>query len=214
MATHKKLLLLLFSLGLMIGLFSKPDYQHENKTPWNIQTLASGGVYVFGITPGETTIQEANQILGQFTEPRLYNNAPVRLLATHEKIIIGEDVARIELEYQLDELDLAEIQQGVTEFHVCQYSKLTTEQEIHLLNKPIARIIYTPQKQYTRSAIERELGDADSVDETKPDQQIMRYAKYQLTVTINKNKPDVLIYESVMPSNTLEQVPVSGKAAH
>ena len=214
MATHNKLLILLITLGLMIGLFSKPDYQHENKTPWNIQTLASGGVHVFGITPGKTTIQEANQLLGQFTEPRLYNNAPVRLLATHEKIIISEDVARIELEYQLDELDLAEIQQGVTEFHVCQYSKLTTEQEIHLLNKPIARIIYTPQKQYTRSAIERELGDADSVDETKPDQQIMRYAKYQLTVTINKNKPDVLIYESVMPSNTLEQVPVSGKAAH
>ena len=212
MATHNKLLILLITLGLMIGLFSKPDYQHENKTPWNIQTLASGGVHVFGITPGKTTIQEANQILGQFTEPRLYNNAPVRLLATHEKIFIGEDVARIELEYQLDELDLAEIQQGVTQFHVCQYSKLTTEQEIHLLNIPIARIIYTPKKQYSRSAIEGELGKADSIDETKPGQQILRYAKYQLTVTINKDKPDVLIYGNVMPSNTLEQMPVSEKA--
>ena len=198
MATHNKFLILIITLGLAIGLFNKPDSQRENKTAWNIQQLADGRIHVLGITPGKTTIQEADQILGHFAEPRLYNTEPARLLATHEHIMSGKDTARIELEYQLDELDLAALQQSVTVFSPCQYDKPTTEQEIALLSTPIAKIIYTPTTQYTTRSIKRYLGDADSIEQKNPEQQIMHYRKLNLTVYINRDKPDVLVYHDTL----------------
>ncbi|MBI3188634.1 MAG: hypothetical protein HYZ31_12315, partial [Gammaproteobacteria bacterium] len=150
MARHNKFLILIIGMALLIGLMSSPDNPYQTKTPWNIQPLIDGRVYVFGITPGKTTIQEANQILGHFAESRLYNTEPPQLLATHESLILGDDEsARIDLQYTIDEVELAAMQQTSMVFSPCQFVKPTVEQEIELLNKPVAKLIYTPVTDYS-----------------------------------------------------------------
>lgn len=199
MAKHNKILLLIIGLALLIALFSKPEHQAENKTPWNIQQLPDGRIYVFGITPGKTTIQEANQILGHFAEMRLYNTEPPQLLATHESMLLGDDLARIDLQYAIDDVELADMQQSSTVFSPCQYIKPAMEQEIALLNSPIARIIFTPVANYTVNSVNRQLGDADEIIPVNDKQEILRYKKLNLTIYINSHKPDVFIYDDVTP---------------
>lgn len=199
MFTRNQLLLVVVTLALLIGLFSNPDRQHERKTPWNIQRLPDGRIHVFGLTPGKTSIQEANQILGHFADTRLYNTEPARLLATHEKLILGEEPARLDLQYQLDELDVAELQQASTVFSPCRYIKPAIEQEITLLNMPIEKIIYTPVNNYSVGQIESHLGDPDELRVVNETQQIMLYQKYNLTVHINSDKADVFVYAAAMP---------------
>lgn len=196
MFTRNKFLFVLICTGLLIGLLSSPNHQHENKTPWNIQRLPDGHVHVFGITPGKTTIQEANQILGHFAEPRLYNTEPAKLLATHSNILLGDGPARIDLQYAIDDVELASLQQRSTVFSPCIYIKPNTEQDIALLNTPIAKIIYTPAANYTTSLIERHFGEADETRQINVKQQVLLYKKFNLTVHLNSDKPDVLVFES------------------
>ena len=200
MATQHKFLLLIISIGLVVGLFSKSAYHYENKTPWNIQPFGNGQIHVFGITPGTTTIQDANLILGHFAEIRLYNTEPPRLIAVHDNIQLGAETATIELEYQLDALDLAELQQTVNDFSPCRYAVPTVEQQIALLNTPIQKIIYTAKRQYNSSDIERQLGKADEIQQVNATQQIILYRKYNLSIYINNDKPDVLVYENILGS--------------
>lgn len=198
MHTRNKFLLLVLGFGLLIGLLSSPDHQHETKTPWNIQRLPEGHVHVFGITPGKTTIQEANQILGHFAETRLYNTEPPRLLATHENMLLGDEMARMDLQYQIDELELASLQQSSVEFSPCKYIKPGMEQEIALLDTPIARIIYTPVNDYSNGSIEQRFGEADEIRQVNEKQQVMLYRKYNLSVYINSDKPDVFVYDAAV----------------
>ena len=207
MARHNKFLIFIIGMALLIGLMSSPDNPYQTKTPWNIQPLIDGRVYVFGITPGKTTIQEANQILGHFAETRLYNTEPPQLLATHERLILGDDKsARIDLLYFIDDVELAAMQQTSPVFSPCQYIKPTLEQEIELLNTPVSKLIYTPVTDYSAKAVKRQLGDADTIEELNEKQQIMRYKKFNLTVYINSDKPDVFVYDDVaqppVPGNT------------
>ena len=189
----------MIGLGLLIALFSKPEHQAENKTPWNIQQLADGRIYVFGITPGKTTIQDSNQILGHFAEMRPYNTEPPQLLATHENMLLGDTLARVDLQYAIDDVELAGMQQSSPVFSPCQYIKPSMEQEIALLNTPITKIIYTPEINYTVKSATRQLGDADEIIHVSDQQEILRYKKFNLTIYINSDKPDVFIYEDVMP---------------
>lgn len=198
MARHNKFLILIIGVALLIGLMSKPDNKYENKTPWNIQPLVDGRVFVFGITPGKTTIQEANQILGHFAETRLYNTEPAQLLATHENLVLGDDKsARIDLQYAIDDIELAAMQQDAVIFSPCQFVKPTMEQEIELLNSPIAKLIYTPDTDYSVKSVIRQLDEPDVLEELNEKQQIMHYKKFNLTVYINSGKPDVFVYADV-----------------
>ncbi|MDQ1362764.1 MAG: hypothetical protein QG652_624 [Pseudomonadota bacterium] len=196
MQTLNKLLLLIIALGLLIGIFSRPEHQHDNKTPWNIQRLPDGHIHVFGITPGKTTVQEANQILGHFAATRLHNTEPAQLIATHENMMLGEEMAQLDLQYQIDETELAYMQQSSTVFSPCQPVQLTTEDEIALLNTPIAKIIYTPVTDYSTNKVEHHFDEADEIRQINETQQIMFYREIGLTVYINSDKPDVFVYES------------------
>lgn len=196
MHTRNKFLLLVISAGLLIGILSSPNHQHQNKTPWNIQHLPDGHVYVFGITPGKTTIQEANQILGHFAETRLYNTEPSRLLATHENMLLGDELARLDLQYRIDDVELAAMQQSSVVFSPCKYIKPGIEQDIALLDTPIEKIIYTPVNDYSTDSVEQRFGEADEIRQVNEKQQILLYKKYNLTVQVNSDKPDVFVYES------------------
>lgn len=206
MARHNKFLLLVIGAAILIGLMSNPDNPYQDKTPWNIQPLIDGRVYVFGITPGKTTIQEANQILGHFAETRLYNTEPPQLLATHQDLVLGDEKsARIDLQYAIDDVELAAMQQSSVVYSPCQFVRPTMEQEIELLNATIAKLIYTPASDHTTKSVKRQLGEADAIEEVNEKQQIMRYKKFNLTVYINSDKPDVFVYDDVAQSPATEQ---------
>lgn len=194
MLNRTQILLLLVTGFLLYGLFSKAAHQHDSKTPWNIQLLQNGQVYVFGLTPGKTSIQEANQILGHFASSHLYNTDPPMLLATHHNLKLGGEPVRLDLQYRMDELDLAEMQQQLPYFSQCHPASLSTQQEINSLNSVIYRIIYTSQKQHDIDLVEDKLGKADEIRETNPEQTIMKYHRYHLTVTINKNREDKFVF--------------------
>lgn len=191
---HRKLLLLIICIGLLIALFGKQNHQHDSKTPWNIQQLPDGYIHVLGITPGKTTMQETNLILGDFAETRLYNTDPAHLLATHENISLGAGSARIDLQYQIDDVELASLQQKSRIFSPCQYVTLDIEDEIALLNSPIEKIIYTPVHDYSLGTVEDHLGKADEIQQAGTNQQVLLYHALNLTIYLNSDRPDVFVY--------------------
>jgi len=198
------LIILVIALALMVALIGHNRQQKMGKVPWDITVLPDGRVHVLGITLNQTTIQEANQILGNFAEPRLYLQPTPHLLAVHENVWIAGMLARVDLQYHLDDTRLAVIQQAALPGSENSYFELTQEQQIDLLATPIVKLIYTPAKEYSEGGIERRFGEPDKKQKVSEQSEIWTYSKLGLTVTLNANGPDTFIYTALAPPPPLE----------
>lgn len=184
----------------------RSDSQLEH-LPWQIDILKNGNTRVFGITLEKTSIQDANQILSSFPETRLYfaDEQSSRLVAVYDELNISGLMAHIQLVYDLDYPQLAELNQLASPVTNQTYAKLPNEKEMALLDSVVQKLIYTPTIDYQEEEIEQRFGHPAQEIALDENTSIWLYPDLGLEIKLSRVAPDEFIYSTVKPLNDVAE---------
>lgn len=193
------LIFLMIGTALMIMVMGeKPNQSDLDTTPWDINVHDNGNIRIFGITLGKTTLQDANQILASFPETRLIDlNSQPRLVAIYDELNIGGFVAKIELDYGLEDTELSVLKSKVNKDDDGEYGLLEKDTELSLLSKVINKLTYQPSIDYDIDEILQRFGPAKTEVRLSKTLTRMDYPGQGLKIFIDAEGPDRFTYQTL-----------------
>lgn len=185
--------------------------QHEpsrqlDYLPWEIDILENGNTRVFGVTLQKTSIQDANQIFANFADTRLLVNSTesgsekLELIARYNELTIGGLIAEINLAYDLDETSLKQLYHSAkTEqrHNNGAYLKLSSQDEMKLLNTPVKKITYIPSIDYGEEILRQRFGQAAEERVINETTAHWIYPELGLTIIVRQDQADEFIYSKL-----------------
>ena len=199
------LIFLMIGTALMIAVIGgQRESRVTGHMPWEVNVLDDGKVRAFGITLGKTQIQDANQILASFPEVRLVSdeNNQYKLMAIYDDLNIGGFIAKLELQYELDEQQLAELQTRATAIADTNYYKLASETEMGLLTHKVTALVYKPSIDYDMDMILQRFGQPDEELKINDHLQKWSYQDQGLDILINSQGLDEFHYHPIVKAAT------------
>lgn len=203
------LIFLMVATALMIAVIgnrSRPTL--PGYLPWEVKVLDNGSTRIFGITLGKTRIQDANQILASFPDNQLITQPAdeAGLYAVYDQLNLGGFLARLELQYDLDDEQLARLLPA-NDDSAGGYRGMSEREKMELLNATVKRIRYIPQVNYTADLLLQHFGQPNQQQTVGPQQQRWRYRVLGLDILVNADGPEVFTYHHIQ-SATDETTPV------
>ncbi len=192
--------ILLIIVGIYIPIDNKPQTQ---SLPWQIKTTPQGSIQVFGLTLGETVLQQAEQKLNTATEISLFVTPTGRYVAEayFDKIVSAGLSARMIMVIDLPQSQLEAMYQRGTRISTLGsgVNKVTLHsQDITLLRKsPITSITYLPYTRLDETMIVKRFGQASQKITEQGNAMVhWLYPERGLDIALNSDGMAVLQYTS------------------
>jgi hypothetical protein len=202
------LIFLMIGTALMIAVIGgKRPPGLPGYLPWEVKVLANGNTRIFGITLNKTRIQDANQILSSFPRTRFVEDPEEPgLYAVYDQLNLGGFLARLELQYDLDEDTL--LPQAIdtnVDRDSASYDHLPEQVQLALLDSRVKRIRYIPAVDYTPDLILQHFGQADETSSINDHIQRWVYRRMGLSIRMDKQGPEIFSYTPVNSEQPSEQ---------
>lgn len=194
------LIFLMIGTALMIAVIggeqrsALPGYM-----PWEIKVLENGNIRVFGITLNKTRIQEANQILTSFPETRLIktDNDNLALYAVYEQLNMGGFIARLELQYDVDNEELRRLEAQARPSGNGDYFILSEKLELDLLDSRVRSINYIPDIDYTIDMIFQHFGQTTDLKTVSNNLKLLHYPDRGLDILVDTQGSERFSYHAI-----------------
>jgi len=196
------LILLMVGSAMLIAVIGEknPTLQHEY-TPWDTVRTESGLVNVFGITPGETTVNESVKIFGKVpnTQLRMPNDdasdQQYELVAIYKDLIISGVVSELTLLYQIEQATLQALYATLTtQLLTGNNYSVSHELAAPYLNAPIASITYIPSINYGEEIIIQRFGRAETENKISDSVKQWLYPEMGLEIQFHASQSERFIY--------------------
>ena len=202
---------LAFAIGILMPRGETPKIQ---AFPWQIEYTENGGTMVFGLTPGVSTLDQAEQTLRAEAEISLFEtndaNRPYVVEAYFDKVNLGGLSARMVMVVELSIEEQREMYQHGTRISSLGSGthKVTLQaQDVERVRRaPIASIAYLPRVRLEKAVIEKRFG--------QPEQRFMEqdshtehwlYPQKGLDIALDSNGNAVLQYVAPARFTTLQK---------
>lgn len=196
---------LVFALiASIVGLLIPSEKQVPKQTfPWQIEVTPTGNTRVFGLTLGESTLQQAELVFGAMSELSLFEPVPGQgqrvVEAYFDKVTLGGLSARVVVVMNFTEDQLQTMfERGVRISTLGDGSRkvmLHADDIRQVRDTAIYTITYLPRISLNKELLEKRFGKPDQlVIEKDTATQHWLYPKKGLDVALDKNNSSVLQY--------------------
>lgn len=201
-------LLIIATVLIITVVGQKSPKIQRDYAPWDVITTQNGSFYVFGITLGKTTIEEANQILSSFAASELIvdpaantdEEPKLHLVAVHKDLVISGVMTELHLTYLLDKKTLHGIYSKLVTQPEMKLSdlryKLPADLEMHYLSTPIASISYQPSVDFGEDTILQRFGTPAEERVIDATERLWIYPEIGLEMHLYTDRTNEFIYKA------------------
>lgn len=202
------LLTLLVALVIFLGVYvttrDLPVTQQQS-LPWESLQNQKGQTVVFGLTMGETTLEEAMRVFGNEVEVSLFENTDktfdVEVYVPSTRI--GGFSARVILKLVIDQNHLKRLQQNIDQTEQLptgnKQHKLKESSKLSLLQAKLESLSFIPHSDLTNEILLQRFGKASSVDKIQGIE-YWHYPHKGLRVVIDSEGNDILEFFNIEKS--------------
>jgi len=197
--------ILALMLGVYLSSLKAPQTNHKG-FPWQVENLATGHTRVFGLTIGQSTLGEAEQLFKELSEITLF--APqqsaavieaffseVKISGLKSKMVMTIDLSTDEIQAMFNRgARISTLGSGTRKV------TLSGEDAIRVRQSAIASITYLPSVNLDAGLIENRFGQpAEKIADTESDAVHWLYPKKGVDIALSETDKEVILY--VMPEN-------------
>jgi hypothetical protein len=190
----------LLALAIALLIPGKPKEQPVD-LPWQIDRLANGNTRVFGLELGKSTLSEIQSKLEEEPEVSLFLSVEgryvveaffqrVKLSGLRAKMVVGMDLTEHEIKEMYNRgVRIATLGSGTRKV------TLSTDDNVKLMDTPIATITYLPKADLGQELVERRFGKpSQRVREQDSPVEHWLYPEKGLDIALSDEEKDVLQY--------------------
>jgi hypothetical protein len=199
----------LLGMGVIIWP-SSPEVRHDRVLPWQIDRVASGSSKVFGITLGQSTLEEAESSLQEAATVSMFkaeNRYSVE--AYFDQVTLGGLKGKIVLAVQLPDSVMSDMfDRGLRMSGSSSGKKITLHPDdlVRVRKSPIGTITYLPALTLDESILAKRFGEPKvRLPEAKAGAMHWLYPDLGLDITLGGSERPVLQYVSPREFERLEQ---------
>ena len=199
------LLTLLVALVIFLGVYvttrDLPVTQQQS-LPWESLQNQKGQTVVFGLTMGETTLEEAMRVFGNEVEVSLFENTDktfdVEVYVPSTRI--GGFSARVILKLMVDQNHLRRLKENIDQTEQLptgnKQHKLKESSKLSLLQAKLESLSFIPHSDLTNEILLQRFGKASSVDKIQGIE-YWHYPHKGLRVVIDSEGNDILEFFNI-----------------
>lgn len=204
--------IIVFSIiAIVVGILIPVDDVIQKQTlPWQVERTAQGLTRVFGVTPGKSTLQQAEQQLNSEAEISLFATLEEEYVveAYFDKVILGGLSAKMIMVAGLSRQQLESMYARGTRISTLgsgvRKVALQYQDIIVVRNTPIINITYLPYTRLDEPLIRKRFGEPQKkLKETETEMTHWLYPDLGLDIALNKKGKAVFQYTSPELFSTL-----------
>jgi hypothetical protein len=191
-------------LALAVGLIIPGGNQQRVQTfPWQIEVMQNGATRVFGLSLGESSLQQAEQVFGSITELSLFEPAPGKgqrvVEAYFDKVNLGGLSAKVVAVVAFTPEQLKTIFERGSRISTLgdgsRKVSLSTQDLVQARNTPIETITYLPGVRLDDALLEKRFGRPEQIiTEKESATRHWLYPRLGLDIAVDEKNKAVLQY--------------------